>query len=321
VAGALGLLLTVEACATAVPQGQAPAASHQHRGAARGAPAPHIDALAAVGPGAAAAAGAGTGTVALAPPPAHRRGGPAGSGPRRASSGPGPAYFHTLPPGAALPSGAQCARWVRARPIAESKRMNRAYNQAMGQPVGPGFLAGDAPQADQLIAPRINGGFTGATGEILRWAACKWGIDQDIVFAQAAVESWWRQTTLGDWESSGCPPGHGPGVDGKPGLCPQSWGILQNRYPYEKGSWPGIATSTAMNADTAYAIWRSCFDGYEAWLNTVEHVGTYQAGDAWGCVGRWFAGRWRTAPARQYIGTVKQYLHERIWLQPDFQEP
>ena len=142
-----------------------------------------------------------------------------------------------------------------------------------------------------------------------------------MVFAQAAVESWWRQTTLGDWESSGCPPGHGPGVDGKPGLCPQSWGILQNRYPYERSSWPGIAASTAMNADTAYAIWRSCYDGYETWLNTVQHVGTYQAGDEWGCAGRWFAGRWHTAPAQQYIQTVKKYLRERIWTQPDFQEP
>ena len=308
---ALGLLLTVAACATAAPQGQAPAASQRHRGTARGMPGARIDALAAAEP---AAAGAGTGTAALTLTPARHRGGPA-------SSGPGPAYFRTLPPGAALPSGAQCARWVRARPIAENKGMNRAYNRATGEPVGPGFLAGDAPQADQLIAPRINGDFTGTTGEILRWAACKWGIDQDIVFAQAAVESWWRQTTLGDWESSGCPPGHGPGADGKPGQCPQSWGILQNRYPYEKGSWPGIATSTAMNADTAYAIWRSCFDGYETWLNTVEHVGTYQAGDAWGCVGRWFAGRWHTAPAQQYIAAVKKYLRERIWLQPDFQEP
>ena len=49
------------------------------------------------------------------------------------------------------------------------------------------------------LAPRINGDFTGTTEEILRWAACKWGIGQDIVFAQAAVESWWRQDNLGDW--------------------------------------------------------------------------------------------------------------------------
>jgi hypothetical protein len=312
VAVALGLLLTVAACATAAPQGRAPAASGGHGRAARpeGRPQgrPRVAALAAAT--AAEAGAAGSALPGVAP-----HGGTA------AVSGRGPAYFHTLPPGAALPSGAQCAGWVRARPIAENKGVNSRYNQATGQPVGAGFLAGDEPQADQLIAPRINGDFTGTTAEILRWAACKWGIDQDIVFAQAAVESWWRQTTLGDWESSGCPPGHGPGVDGKPGLCPQSWGILQNRYPYEQSSWPGIADSTAMNADTAYAIWRSCYDGYETWLNTVQHMGSYQAGDAWGCVGRWFAGRWHTAPAQQYIRSVRKYLRERIWLQPDFQQP
>ncbi|MGH3159709.1 MAG: hypothetical protein ACRDNF_24485, partial [Streptosporangiaceae bacterium] len=165
--------------------------------------------------------------------------------------------------------------------------MNRRYTHTDGQYVGKQFFTGDEPQANRLLAPRINGHFTGTTKEILRWAACKWGIDQNLVFAQAAVESWWRQTTKGDWESSGCPPGHGPGVDGRKGLCPQSWGILQNRYPYEKSSWPGIDRSTAMNADTAYAIWRSCYDGYETWLNTVPHVGRYHAGDAWAA---WAAG-------------------------------
>lgn len=232
-----------------------------------------------------------------------------------------PAYFHTLPPTAKLPSGVQCAKWVLARPAAENKGMNRRFNHTTGQHVGRHFFTGDTWQANRLIRPRIDGQFKGTTQEILRWAACKWGIDQNTVFAQAAVESWWRQTTKGDWETSGCPPGHGPGVDGQPGLCPQSWGILQNRYPYEKSSWPGIAKSTAMNADTAYAIWRTCFDGYETWLNTVQHVGTYHAGDAWGCVGRWFAGRWHTPPAQQYIAMVRKYLRERIWTTPNFQEP
>lgn len=232
-----------------------------------------------------------------------------------------PAFFRTLPPGAKLPSGAQCAKWVRARPIRENKGVNRPFNHRTGEHVAKNFLAGDKPQADRKLVPRINGAFTGTTEEILRWAACKWGINQDIVFAQAAIESWWRQTTKGDWETSGCPPGHGPGADGKPGLCPQSWGVLQNRYPYEKSSWPGIERSTAMNADVAYAIWRSCFDGYETWLNTVTHVGTYRAGDAWGCVGRWFAGRWHTPPAQQYIANVKLYLREHIWTTRDFQQP
>ena len=232
-----------------------------------------------------------------------------------------PAYFRTLPPGTTLPSGAQCARWVRARPAAENKGMNVPYNQAKGQHVSSGFLAADEPQADQLITPRIDGDFTGTTAEILRWAACKWGISQNIVFAQAAVESWWRQTTLGDWHSTGCPPGHPPGHDGRPGLCPQSWGILQNRYPFYASGWPAIATSTAMNADTAYAVWRSCYDGYETWLNSVAHVGTYAAGNVWGCVGRWDAGRWFSPQAVQYIARVKRDLRDRVWAQPGFAQP
>jgi autotransporter family porin len=143
-----------------------------------------------------------------------------------------------------------------------------------------------------------------------------------MVAAQAAIESWWHQTNLGDWDTdaASCPPGHGLGADGVAGKCPQSYGILQNRYPYEKSSWPGIASSTAMNADTAYAIWRACYEGYEGWLNDVERAGQYRSGDVWGCIGRWFAGRWHTGPANEYITKVKDYLKRRIWQQADFQE-
>jgi hypothetical protein len=232
-----------------------------------------------------------------------------------------PAHFRTLPPGARLPTGGQCAQWVLARPLAENKGVNRRFNHTTGQHVGPAFFQGDAPQANALIGPRIDGNFTGTTKEILRWAACKWGIDQNIVFAQAAVESWWRQTTKGDFgtDRSLCPPGRRK-LNAQ-GQCAQSYGILQNRYPFEKSSWPGIGRSTAMNADTAYAIWRTCFDGYETWLNTVPEPRAYHKGDAWGCVGRWFSGRWHTPPAQQYIAKVRQYLREKIWTTPDFQQP
>jgi hypothetical protein len=230
-------------------------------------------------------------------------------------------YFHTLPPGAKLPSGGHCARLVNASRQREDKSVNRSYNRKKGRHVSARFLADDGPRA-QKLARRINGDFTGTTIDILRWAACKWGIDQDIVFAQAAVESWWRQDTLGDFgpDASKCLPGHKIGQDGVPGECPQSYGILQNRYPYEPGGWPAIANSTAMNADAAYAIWRSCYDGYETWLNTVPRGTQYHKGDAWGCVGRWFAGRWRTPAALGYIAKVKKYLREKIWLTPDFQQ-
>lgn len=267
-----------------------------------------------------------SGPTASGPAPSarHRAGSPSpspspSSSPPPVRPGAAPIHFRTLPPGAKLPSGAQCARWVRASPGPEVRPENKVYNHTGGEHVRSGFLSDAGPKGEKL-ARRIDGDFTGTTQEILRWAACKWGIDQNMVFAQAAVESWWRQTALGDFgtQASACPPGHGLGADGKPGMCPQSYGILQNRYPYEEQSWPGIGRSTAMNADTAYAIWRACYDGYETWLNTVPRGSQYHAGDAWGCVGRWFAGRWRTAAADGYIKKVRQYMTERIWETRDF---
>jgi hypothetical protein len=235
-----------------------------------------------------------------------------------------PVFFRTLAPGAKLPTGAHCAALVRQHPDKENKAANKAANRRTGQHISGSFFtnSGDSKQAATVIAPRINGDFTGTTQDILRWAACKWGINQNVVFAQAAVESWWQQDTLGDWaaDASACPPGHKLGADGRPGQCPQSYGILQNRYPFEKPSWPGIGRSTAMNADLGYAIWRACYDGYETWLNTVPEPRKYAKGDLWGCVGRWFSGRWHTAPAQQYIAKVRKYEREKIWLTKDFQQ-
>jgi hypothetical protein len=242
---------------------------------------------------------------------------------RRSSDQAAPARFRTLPPGAALPSAGRCAGWVRARPLPEHKAMNRAANQTTGHRLAAGFFDPGAtdPRAIRLAA-RVDGAFTGTTEQVLRWAACKWGVDEDLVKAQAAVESWWRQRTKGDWgsDAAACPPGHGLGADGRPGQCPQSYGILQNRFPYERSSWPGIQSSTAMNADTAYAIWRACFEGYERWLNDVERGRQYGAGDALGCMGRWFSGRWHTQAAEDYVTKVKGYLADRVWEHPDFQE-
>jgi autotransporter family porin len=213
---------------------------------------------------------------------------------------------------------------VKPRP--ENKGDNLPFNSQPGnQGLAEDFFtpgSGDS-RANTEIGARVTGAFTGTTDEILQWAACKWGVDEDIVRAQAALESWWHQDAKGDWGSDPdrCPPGHGLGVDGEPGLCPESWGLLQTRYPYEQSAWPGMADSSAFNVDTAYAIWRACFEGYEWWLNDVERGEEYGEGDAWGCVGRWFAGRWHTQPAEEYTIRVQEYLIERIWEQPDFQEP
>lgn len=229
-------------------------------------------------------------------------------------NGAAPAHFNTLPVGASLPSSAQCAAWVNAVPApAEVKGVNAVANATRGQAV-----AGATGRAT-----RVDGNFTGTTEQILRWAACKWGIDEDMVKAQAVIESWWRMDTKGDrgTDPTRCAPGHGIGVDGFPGECPESWGLLQVRYPYNQVAFPWAITSSAFNADWAYAQWRSCYEGDLTWLNTVERGSDYAAGDTWGCFGTWFSGRWYTQGAKDYIARVQGTLAERTWTTPNFKQP
>jgi autotransporter family porin len=224
---------------------------------------------------------------------------------------PGTGHFSTLPPGSALPSDQTCASEVR--PAAENRPGNASFNATAGTQKN---LTGPDPTFS-----RVDGSFTGTTDEILQWVACKWGIDEDVVRAQAATESWWNQTTLGDWgtDPTACAPNHPIGSDpSKPGECPQSVGVLQVRYPYWTSGFPQAETSTAYNADYAYAQWRACFEGEEGWLNTVDHVGTYGPGDLWGCIGVWYSGRWHTSAAEGYISTVQGNLAKRVWTQPGF---
>ena len=221
--------------------------------------------------------------------------------------------FATLPPGSALPSDASCAASVR--PAAENRPSNAPYNATRGV---QDHLTGPYP-----LFSRVDGNFTGTTDQIIQWTACKWGIDENIVRAQAVVESWWDQRTLGDWTSDGsvCAPNHPIGSDpNQPGMCPESVGLLQVRYQYWSNGFNQVETSTAYNSDYAYAAWRSCYEGQETWLNTVSRVGTYRAGDVWGCLGVWYAGRWHTSDANSYITKVKTTERQRVWAQPSFQQ-
>ncbi|MGZ6960929.1 MAG: hypothetical protein ACXVLM_14610 [Ilumatobacteraceae bacterium] len=217
-------------------------------------------------------------------------------------------HLVTLPPGAALPSDATCASLVR--PAAEVRSINTTFNHTKGI---PGAATG--------IYARVTGNFTGTTDELIQWAACKWGFDEDIIRAQVAVESWWHQDAASDFTSdpTRCVPDHPIGADGHPGQCPESIGLLQIRFPYWQAAFPSATRSSAYNLDYALAARRSCFEGYETWLNTVERGRDYAAGDLWGCMGLWLAGRWYTQPAVDYIGRVQNDLAQRIWETPNFQ--
>ena len=162
----------------------------------------------------------------------------------------------------------------------------------------------------------MTGRFTGTTDEILQWGACKWGIDEDLVRAQAVIESYWNQDAAGDYgaDPKGCAPGHDIGAStDHPGQCAQSIGILQVRYPYWSWAFPDAASSTAYNVDVALAARRNCYEGNDTWVNSTDRGRDYAAGDIWGCMGMWFSGRWYTPDSLMYIDKVKQTLQDRYW--------
>ena len=233
-----------------------------------------------------------------APPP------PSPAVPTVATGGASTAF---LPPGAALPSDAACAAQVRS--AGEVRSLN----------AGPNARAG-GPALSGAYRNRVTGNFTGSTDDIIQWVACKWGLPTDVVRAQVTVESWWRQYNLGDWTSNGshCPPGHPLGADGRPGQCPESLSLLQIKHRYHDGVFPAAEQSTAFGLDYAYAMWRSCYEGTQTWLNDVERGRNYAAGDAWGCIGRWYAGRWYTSEAQTYINRVQSDMASRRWTSPEF---
>lgn len=212
-------------------------------------------------------------------------------------------HFGTMPPGAQLPSDSTCAASVR--PAAERRPSNTTANHTAG--VGPtdGY-------------PRVTGNFTGTTDEIIEWVACKWGIDEDVVRAQIAKESWWHQDAGGDLTSdqSLCHPLERTAS----GPCPESIGLGQVRYRYHGVAFANgnAIYSSAANLDYTYAVWRSCYEGDLTWLNTVERGTDYAAGDLWGCLGVWYSGRWHVPLAETYIAAVEDNLATRIWETADF---
>jgi autotransporter family porin len=168
---------------------------------------------------------------------------------------------------------------------------------------------------------RVTGNFTGTTDEIIQWAACKWGIDEDLVRAQAVIESYWNQSAAGDYgaDASACIPGFPIGQSrDQPGQCPQSIGMLQVRYPYWGWFFPDSVSSTAYNLDAALAARRECFEGNDTWLNTVERGKDYTAGDIWGCMGMWYTGRWYVPAGIEYTTRVQDTLRDRYWTDSGF---
>jgi hypothetical protein len=167
----------------------------------------------------------------------------------------------------------------------------------------------------KFIAKRklVTGHYTGTTDQIIQWAACTWGLSDDLLRAVAVQESDWHMSSLGD-------------VCGTTGEA--SYGLFQVKNANCDGSvahggYPYTAKDTGLNADYYAMNIRSCLDGdfYDggSWLyggKTIAQLISTNGFDyaVWGCVGYWFSGGWYDSGAKNYIGSVKTWLAAKTWL-------
>jgi autotransporter family porin len=183
---------------------------------------------------------------------------------------------------------------------------------------------------------RVDGQYTGTTDMIIRWAACKWGIDEDVVRAQTTTEHWsWDETTAhGDKRTS-----YAQCVNGNftslwnyqcVNCCYQTWSDWQTKVFYNWMTWPMMSTSTAFGADYRYADQRSCMNGdlkgyFAARPNYNGHNYSTDIAEGnldtilWGCIGNHYSGNWydgdTNGGAIWYINIVKNTLSQRVWKQ------
>lgn len=256
-----------------------------------------------------------------------------------------PSHFSTLGYRATLPSESQCTAWVNALPITEHAAGNTPFNVPPPGGVPSSFYSNPTPSSGDGIPSsdyaNVTGNYSGTTDEIARWAACKWGIDEDAVRAQGEIESGWDQGSAGDKRTTlaSCVNGNFTALwntviaepDGSivscPNCCWTSWSMWQTKVYYETTTWPMIMKSTPFAADYRYADQRSCMNGDWATYfasagqqpNTyASDIAAFGAGGSssrvlWGCIGFHYSGGWYDAGAQNYINETQAHLAAHDW--------
>jgi soluble lytic murein transglycosylase-like protein len=205
---------------------------------------------------------------------------------------PGERDAATRPVGCAALDDADAAARVD-RTAREPRPGNRAPNRRRPTPAELDRFRAANDFVPPEYAARVTGAYTGSTDDVIEWAAWKWGIDEDLLRAQAQHESDWRMGARGD--------------DG------ESIGIMQIKRTVHRGTFPLSGESTAFNLDYYGAVFRYYYDGKATWLGREERGRPYTPGDQWGSLGAHYAGRWHTAAAESYIADVRRLLAARRW--------
>jgi hypothetical protein len=153
------------------------------------------------------------------------------------------------------------------------------------------------------------------TDQIIRWAACKWGIDENYMRGQAWEESTWSAYDTGDLRiiEAICSAGNWDGWQPN-GYCFQSYGIIQSKA-YDFNNWPMSLDSTAFNLDFRGANWRACINGdYSYLIGPAQTPGypSYPNGTPaqmeMGCLGADLSGSWFDPSAIDYYTTIAAFV-------------
>ncbi len=252
------------------------------------------------------------------------------------SSGNAPTYFGTLSSGASLPSDETCASeipWEREMIPDNSGTNNTMPTQGQLDGYRANGYAADVYGGGWAYA-RVDGQYTGTTDMIFRWAACKWGIDENVVRAQATIEHWsWDQPQSGGDKRTS----YSECVNGDftalwdyqcPSCCYQSWSIFQTKAFNDWQSWPMLVNSTAFAADYHFASMRACMDGdltgyftgrpnYNGHNYSADIASGSLSTALWGCIGFHYSGNWydgdSSSGAIWYIDQAQAALAQKSW--------
>jgi hypothetical protein len=269
---------------------------------------------------------------------------------------PAPGYFSLRPVGSwsSLPAGDDCRSMLHRSPW-EPRPVNSRANHTAVDPVRVHAAFAARPRAvgaydarwNSWLLRRVDGQFQGTTDEIFQWAACKWGLPDNLLRAIAVRESTWYQDAtypqgrcVTNWGCGDLPAaadastrrycdglarlgGYDYQNDYGTGLCPKTFSIVGvmdwqapawGRMPdNQNGTFPYNRDSTAFAVDYLAAHLRGCYEGWEHWLGRAGS-GNYAAGDLWGCVGSWYAGDWHSAAGDAYASRVRDEMRGRRWL-------
>jgi hypothetical protein len=216
-------------------------------------------------------------------------------------------------------------------PAAENRPANAAANDYMPTSSQLQAFYGATNQFGQTVAAAnpyyayVTGHFTGTTDEIIQWAAWKWGIPADWLRAQYSVESYWRQSEMGDVASVSPavyaeypPQARIPGGD----QVNETMGISAVKWIPDgsvgAGTEPLRWESTAFACDYQAATIRYYYDNPDG-LRSGWGDSSYFAGNAWDALGGWFEPYpWLNSGQLEYIAKVQGALADRTWAQPGF---